>query len=163
MANTPATNNGNSDAALVPRNPAIDEVVARAQRTGHYVGGASFVMQALDAVTIEEATNIGTVLSGKEMTGQRLKFLGCSFLDSDPELDGDIPLFALCDVVPERGDGEVVKMSIGAGHVVGLMIRAHEMGWFPFDAELVPVPLGKGKTAINLQLAPRRVEALEEL
>lgn len=161
MTQVPATTNNGALETTPAMNPAIAEVVARAQRTGHYVGGASFVMQALDAATLEEATNIGTVLSGKEMTGQRIKFLGASFLDSDPELDGDIPLFALCDVVPEMGDGEVVKMSIGAGHVVGLMIRAHEMGWFPFDAELVAVPLGKGKTAINLQLAPRKVEAWE--
>lgn len=161
MTQTPATTNNGAVEVAPALSPEIAAIVGRAKETGHYVGGASFVMQALDAATLEEATNIGTVLSGKETTDQRIKFMGASFLDSDPELEGDLPLFALCDVVLEGGDGEMVKMSIGAGHVVGMMIRAHEMGWFPFDAELVSVPLGKGKNAINLRLAPRKVEAWE--
>jgi len=53
----------------------------------------------------------------------------------------------------------IEKMSCGAGHVVGVLIRAAEMGWFPFDAELVSVGLGAGRKAINLQLAPERVQA----
>lgn len=161
MTQVPAVPENGTVATTAPLSPEIAAIVGRAKATGQYVGGASFVMQALDAATLEEATDIGAVISGKEHVGERIQFRGVQFLDSDPELEGDIPLFALCDIVREAGDGVVEKMSIGAGHVLGLMIRACEMDWFPFDAELVPVPLGKGRTAINLKLAPRKVPAWE--
>lgn len=161
MANTPVPTNNGALETPAELSPEIAAIVHRAKATGHYVGGASFVMQALDAATLEEATDIGTVISAQEHTGERIKFLSASFLDSDPELKSDIPLFALCDVVREMGDGVVEKMSCGAGHVLGTMIRAVEMDWFPFDGELVSVSLGAGRSAINLKLAPRKVEAWE--
>lgn len=163
MSQVPATSSGNGDAALVPLDPQIQQIVDRAKRTGRYVGGASFVFQALDAATIEEATAIGAVISGREHVGERIKFLDVSFLDSDAKLESPIPVFALASVVREAGDGVVEKMSCGAGHVLGVLIRAAEQDWFPFDGELVSVPLGGGMAALNLQLAPRKVPALEEL
>ena len=33
-------------------------------------------------------------------------------------------------------------------------------GWFPFDAEFVSESLGKGRAAINLTLAPTRVDVI---
>lgn len=161
--NTPATTSNGAVELTAQLSPEVQMVVDRARRTGHYMGANAFLLNALSANTIEEATEIGEVIQGSEHLNERIRFVGVSYLDSDPELKSDIPIFALCDVVREMGDGVQEKMSIGAGHVLGVLLRADEQGWFPFDAELVSVGLGAGKKAINLQLAPRRVEALEEL
>lgn len=143
--------------------PEVQAIVDRVKATGRYVGANVFLMNALEADSLEAATEIGEVIQGQEHLNERIRFVDVTFLDSDPELGSDVPIFAVVDVVREMGDGVVEKMSIGAGHVVGVLIRACEMGWFPFDAELVSVGLGSGRKAINLQLAPRRVEPLGEL
>lgn len=137
-------------------------LIARVTATGRYSSINPFLVQALTADTIEEATAIGDVIQGGEHLNERIRYFGVTFLDSDPELDSDIPIFAVCDVVREMGDGAHERMSIGAGHVVGVLIRAAEQGWFPFDAELVAVGLGAGRKAINLQLAPTKVESTTE-
>lgn len=159
MSNTPAKRTDDDGNELVVRTQYEQAIIDRAAATGHYGGGNAFLMQALQANTIEEATEILGVISGKEHLNERIRYVGCQFVDSDPDLHSDIPIFAVCDVVREMGDGVVEKMSIGAGHVVGVLIRACELDWFPFDAELVSVDLGGGRKAINLQLAPTRVES----
>lgn len=115
-------------------------------------------MQALGADTLEAATEIGQVFPAANYVGGRLKFVNVSFMDSDPTLDSRIPIFALVDVVRDNGDGTVELMSCGAEHVLGVLIRACEMDWFPFDGILEEVDLGSGRKAINLTLAPGRVE-----
>lgn len=156
--NMPIPTNDPTAVQRAPLSPEIQDIVTRAKATGRYAGGAAFIMQALNAATLEEATEIGSVISGGEHLNERIRYLDVSFLDSDPELDSPVPLFAVATVVREMGDGVVEKMSIGAGHVLGVLIRACEQGWFPFDAELVSVPLGGGKKAINLQLSPTKVD-----
>lgn len=153
----------NEVATTAPTDQVVAEIVARAHATGRYVGGAAFIMQALDANTLEEATEIGEVINGGDHLNERIRFIDVQFLDSDPELEALVPLFALCKVVREMGGGTVEKLSIGAGHVLGVLIRACELDLFPFDGELVSVGLGAGRKAINLQLAPRKVAPLEEL
>lgn len=143
--------------------PFVAMVVKRAIGTGAYVGKGAFLAQALNAATLEEATNIGEVISGKEHRNERIRFMDVQFLESDPELDSTIPLFALATVVREMGDGVEEKLSCGADHVLGTLIAAKEKGWFPFDAEIVGVDLGPGRQALNLRLAPRKVDTLEEL
>lgn len=136
-------------------------VIERAKATGHYGGGLSFMLQALNAPTLEEATSIGEVLSARDdVLGERLRFIDVSFLGSDDELESEVPIFAVIDCVREM-TGERVKVSCGASHVVGVLIRACEMDWFPFDGELVSVGLGAGRKAINLNLAPQRVDQIE--
>jgi hypothetical protein len=157
MANEPVRRDEDGNAIIV-RTDYEQKIIDRAAHTGRYGGGNAFLMQALGANTIEEATEIGTVISGKEHLSERIRYTDVMFLDSDPDLHSDIPIFAVCTVVREMGDGVAEKMSIGAGHVVGVLIRAAELDWFPFDAELVSVDLGGGRKAINLQLAPTRVE-----
>jgi hypothetical protein len=137
----------------------VQAVIDRASATGRYSSVNAFLAQALNADTIEAATDIGEVIQGKEHLNERIKFLDVVFLDSDPELEGDIPIFAVCTVAREMEGGVIEKLSCGAGHVVGVLIRAAEMGWFPFDAQLVSVGLGAGRKAINLVLAPERVES----
>jgi hypothetical protein len=137
----------------------VAEATKRAIATGHYGSGDAFLMAALDASTIEEATTITEAISGKEHLNERIRYVDVTFLDGDPSLDSALPIFELCDVVREMGDGVAEKMSIGAAQPMGVLIRAAEQGWFPFDAELVSHDLGGGKKAINLQLAPQRVES----
>lgn len=158
MTQVPATqsNNGGEIAALSEDKR---QVIARAAATGRYSSVNAFLVQALNADSIEAATEIGEVIQGGEYLNERIRFMDVTFLDSDPELESDIPIFAVATVVREMGDGTQEKLSIGAGHVVGVLIRAAEMGWFPFDGELVSVGLGAGRKAINLQLAPTRVES----
>jgi len=147
-------------APVPPLDPTVVAILDRARATGHYAGGAVFLLQALGADTLEEATDIGTVLSARDnVLGERLRILGVTFLDSDPELESPLPLFAVIDCFREM-TGERVKVSCGAAHVLGVLIRACELDWFPFDAELVSVPLGKATAAINLQLAPQRVDQI---
>lgn len=163
LSSVPVPTNDPTAAAVAQLDPIVATITARIMATGRYVGGAAFLMQALNAATIEEATNIGSVIQGAEHLGERIRFFDVQFLDSDPELDAMVPYFAVCDVVREMGDGTHEKLSTGAGHVLGVLIAACEQGWFPFDGELVSAPIGAGKKAINLSLAPRRVEPLEEL
>jgi hypothetical protein len=153
-----------NDEVEVPRelDPITQAIVNRAVSTGHYGGGTAFLLQALSAETIEQATTIGTVLSAKDdVLGERLRIMDVTFIDSDPDLESPIPLFAVIDCVREMS-GERVKVSCGASHVLGVLIRACEMDWFPFDAELVSVGLGAGRKAINLNLAPTRVDTITE-
>ena len=138
--------------------PAAVEATQRAIATGRYGGGDAFLIQALNAATLEEATEIIAAISGKEHLNERIRFDGVTFLDSDPDLDSALPIFALCDVHREMGDGTAEKLSIGASQPMGVLIRAAESGWFPFDGELVSVDLGGGRKAINLQLSPTRVD-----
>lgn len=157
MSNSPAKWTDDDGNEVVVHTQYEQAIIDRANATGHYGGGNAFLLQALNADSLEEATEIGTVISGKEHLNERIRYVGCVFMDSDPDLHSDIPIFAVCDVVREMGDGVAEKMSIGAGHVIGVLIRACELDWFPFDAELVSVDLGGGRKAINLQLAPTRV------
>jgi hypothetical protein len=135
----------------------VQTVMQRAENTGRYVGGSGMIMQALGAATIEEATEIGAVYPAADFVGSRLKFIGVTFMDSDPTLEARIPLFALADVVRDNGDGTVEKLSCGAEHVLGVLIRACELEWFPFDGVIESVDLGSGRKALNLTLAPTKV------
>lgn len=157
MTSVPATTNNGTAGEVAALSADIQAVIDRVRATGRYSGVNAFLSQALKADTIEAATDIGEVIQGGEHLNERIKYLDVAFLDSDPELQADIPIFAVATVVREMGDGVVEKMSIGAGHALGVLIRAAEKGWFPFDAELVSVGLGAGKKAINLQLSPERV------
>lgn len=158
MTQVPATTGSNGEVAAL-YDPQIEQVLARVRATGRYGSGTVFLMQALNAATLEEATDIGSVIAAKEHLNERIRFIDVQFMDSDPDLDSPIPIFAVCTVAREMAGGEIEKLSCGAAHVVGVLIRAAEQGWFPFDAELVSVDLGKGMKAINLQLAPQQVES----
>jgi hypothetical protein len=140
----------------------VQKVIDRASATGRYSSVNVFMAQALNADSLEQATDIADVIPGSEHLNERIRFIDVAFLDSDPELESDIPIFAVCTVAREMNGGIIEKMSIGAGHVVGVLIRAAEMEWFPFDAELVSAGLGAGRKAINLQLAPERVKAEQD-
>lgn len=157
MTQVPATTTNNDPATSPTTDPMIDAVRARIVQTGKYVGASAILLQALNATTLEEATNIGTLLSGKDHTDTRMKFLGVQFADSDPKLESKLPWYAICDVVIDGGTGEVQRLGCGAEHVVGVLLRAAEMGWFPFDAYLEGKDLGGGMTALNLTIAPTRV------
>jgi hypothetical protein len=157
---TPTSGNAGEIAAL---SKDVQAVVDRASATGKYSSVNAFLAQALNADTIEQATEVGEVIQAADHLNERIRYMDVVFLDSDPELESDIPIFAVCTVVREMGDGVQEKMTCGAGHVVGVLIRAAEKGWFPFDAELVSVGLGAGRKAINLQLSPQRVETLKDL
>lgn len=137
----------------------IEQVGARIEATGCYVGGNAILLQALNATSLEEATNIGTLLSGKDHTGERIKFLSVQFADSDPELKSKLPWYAICDVVIDGGTGEVQRLGCGAEHAVGVLLRASELKLFPFDAYLEGKDLGGGMTALNMTLAPTRVDS----
>lgn len=151
-----------SDTAEVERvlDPVVVAIIDRVKATGRYGSAGVFLLKALDAQTIEEATDTGQVLGAKEnVLGERLRMTGVTFLDSDPELESTVPIFAVIDCFREL-DGTQVKVSCGAEQVLGVLIRACEMDWFPFDAELYSVSLGKAKNAINLRLAPQRVDQI---
>lgn len=154
-----------SDAVLdAPRelDPAIAAIIERARATGRYGSASVFLLKALDAMTLEEATDTGTVLGARDnVLGERLRMTDVTFLDSDPELESPVPIFAVIDCFREL-DGTQVKVSCGAEQVIGVLIRACEMDWFPFDAELYSVSLGKTRNAINLRLAPQRVDTIAE-
>lgn len=136
-------------------------IIDRARATGHYGGGPVFMLQALGADTLEAATEIGEVVSVRDnLLGERLHIIDVTFLDGDDELDAQVPIFAVIDCFREM-TGEQIKATCGAEHVVGVLIRACEMDWFPFDAEIVSVKLGSGKAALNLKLAPTRVDAID--
>lgn len=159
MTQVPATTTSSSMAETSTADPMVEAVRARIVATGAYVGGSAILLQALNATSLEEATNIGTLLSGKDHTDQRMKFLGVQFADSDPKLESKLPWYAICDVVFGGGTGEVHRLGCGAEHVVGVLLRAAELGWFPFDAYLEGKDLGGGMTALNLTLAPTRVDS----
>ena len=107
------------------------------------------------ADTIEEATKTGEMISGRDAVGVRFRWLGATFADS--ELDGTLPLFAICDVI-DPASGAVEKLTVGGARVTATLFRAAQMEWFPFEAALVSVDLGVGKAALNLELAPTKVE-----
>lgn len=159
MTQVPATTNNGALDTSTTADPMVEGVRARIIMTGCYVGGSAILLQALNATSLEEATNIGTILSGKDHTDQRMKFLGVQFADSDPKLESKLPWYAICDVVIDGGTGEVQRLGCGAEHVVGVLLRAAEMGWFPFDAYLEGKDLGGGMTALNLSIAPTRVDS----
>lgn len=158
MTQVPSTtSNGSGEVAALRAD--VQAVIDRAAATGRYSSINPFMTQALNADTIEEATEIGEVIQGGDHLNERIRYLDVMFLDSDPELESDVPIFAVCTVIREMGDGTRERMSIGAGHVVGVLMRAAEKDWFPFDAQLVSNGLGAGRKAINLVLAPERVES----
>lgn len=157
MPNKPVKTTDESPAEIAALSKNMQLVVDRATATGRYAGENPFLIQALNADSLAEATDIGAVIAGKDHLNERMRYVDVAFLDSDPELDSEVPIYAVCTVIREMGDGVAEKMSIGAAHVVGVLIRAAEMDWFPFDAELVTVPLSAGRKAINLQLAPTKV------
>src|SRR5690348_5565314 len=132
----------------------MDRVIA----TGRYSSVNPFLVQAMNADSLEAATRIEDVIQGKEHLNEVMTYLDVVFLDSDPTLESDLPIYAVCTVARPLEGGIVQKMSVGAGHVVGVLIRAAEMGWFPFDAELVSVKLDGTRKAINLQVAPRQAD-----
>lgn len=158
MSQTPATTSEPSAGEIAALSKDVQLVIERATATGRYSSVNPFLVQALNADTPEQATRIDEVIQGKEHLNEVIKFLDAVFLDSDPELESDIPIYAVCTVTREMNGGVVEKMSVGAGHVIGFLIRACEKDWFPFDAELVTVGLGAGRKAINLQLVAPRAE-----
>lgn len=120
-----------------------------------YVGDGGFLAQAMEADTLEEATATGELWSAQDEIGTVFHWLNAKFLDSD--LDGTLPFFAICDVV-NTDTGEKGQLSVGGARVVATLFRACESNWFPFDASLVTVDVGTGKTALNLVVAPTKVK-----
>lgn len=157
MTQVPATTSDPQLPATTLAGAITERVGQRIIATGRYVGGSAILLQALNAATLEEATNIGTLLSGKDHTGERIRFLDVQFADSDPALDSKLPWYAIADVVIEGRDGETERLGCGAEHVVGVLLRAAELDLFPFDAYLEGKDLGGGMQALNLSLAPTRV------
>lgn len=157
MTQVPAVPPNTTPTDIVAFDPFMDAFMARVRATGCYVGPNAILMQALGAASLEEATNLGLTLSGKDATGVRMRFLGVVFADSDEALDSRLPIYAQADVVRDGGPGEVEKLQCGAEHVVGVLVRACELDLFPFEAELEGVPLGGGQVALNLVLAPKFV------
>jgi len=161
MGKAVAKNATEQTPASVELDPVVAAIIARVRATGRYGSASVFLLKALDAQSIEEATDTGQVLGAKEnVLGERLRMTNVTFLDSDPELESTVPIFAVIDCFREM-TGEAVKVSCGAEQVLGVLIRACEMDWFPFDAELYSVSLGKARNAINLRLAPTRVDTIE--
>ncbi len=147
--NVPAKVNKGEIAAL---SRDVQLVIDRVAATGRYSSVNPFLVQALNADTIEAATRIDDVIQGGDHLNEVMTYLDVTFLDSDPELESDLPIYAVCTVGRPLEGGIVQKMSVGAGHVVGVLIRATEKDWFPFDAELTSVALGAGRKAINLNV-----------
>ena len=138
-----------------PKQTYMEWVAQQIRESPWYVGDGGFIAQAMNAETIEAATETGELWKGQAEVGRRFRFLTAVFADSD--LDGALPFFAICDVVAED-TGEVGKLSVGGGRVVSTMFRANQKTWFPFVASLAEVDLGSGKAALNLVLAPTKVE-----
>lgn len=132
----------------------VQAIGDRIVQTGKYAGASGFLGQALSAESLAEATATEDLLAADQHLGERFTFQGCVFADS--ELDGQLPFFAIIDVV-QHDTGAVTKMACGGTRVVATLLRATEMGWFPFDASIESVPLGNGKSALNLVLAPAKV------
>lgn len=137
------------------RDAFVAAVAQRIAASDFYVGTAGFIAQALLADTLEAATDTEDLWNAENHLGERLTFLGATFADSD--LPGTLPFYAVIDV-RDATTGDVAKMACGGDRVVATLFRACEMGWFPFDAYIVAIPLEKGKQAFNLQLAPKQVE-----
>lgn len=157
MTNTPASTAGNSLPEPTTDGPDMtytEWVTKEIQRSKWYVGAGAFIAQAMNAETIEEATETGDLISGRDSTGIRYRWLSAAFADS--ELDGALPLFAVCDVI-DPATGAVAKLSVGGARVTATLFRACQKEWFPFDASLESVDLGPGLAALNLVLAPTQV------
>lgn len=147
-----------AETAPVPPGPSsyTDRIIAAIRNSPVYVGDGGFLAQAMEADTIEDATATDELWRGRDEIGTVFHWLSAKFLDSDPDLDGTLPFFAICEVV-NTATGEKGAMSVGGARVVATLFRACEANWFPFDASLANVDLGSGKAALNLVVAPRKV------
>lgn len=135
----------------------VEQLSRRLMATGAYSPGNALMVQALSADTLEEAMQVGDVISGRDYPDMRIRFLSVLFTDSDPTLDARIPYYALLNVVLDDGTGETRRMAIGAEQPLGVFIRAVEQGWFPFEGKFEIVDLGQGKKAVNLVPVPVKV------
>jgi hypothetical protein len=159
MTNTPTTTNDTPPATTPPGEANISYtqwVTGTIKASKWYIGDGGFIAQAMQADTLEEATKTGAMISGRDRAGERFRFLNATFADSD--LEGIIPLFAVCDVI-DPVTGSVEKLSCGGGRVVATLFRACEKEWFPFEAVFQQVDMGDGKKALNLVLAPEQVRS----
>lgn len=161
MTQTPATTSSQTPAAPAVDGPDMtytEWVAGQIKRSKWYVGTGAFIAQAMQAETLEEATETGEILSGRDTAGTRYRWLGAQFADSD--LEGALPVFAICDVI-DPTSGAVAKLAVGGSRVVVTLFRACEKEWFPFDASLESVNLGAGLAALNLVLAPTQVKSTD--
>jgi hypothetical protein len=157
MSQTPVTSDPKAatvDPAGVPDLTYIEWVVQQIKESKWYVGDGGFVAQAMGAQTLEEATATGDLIPGREREGDVFRFSSATFADSD--LDGQLPFYAVCDVI-DPTTGQLAKWACGGARVVATLFRACQMDWFPFDASVISVDMGMGKRALNMVLAPTKV------
>jgi hypothetical protein len=147
---TPASN---GDGA--PKVTYMEWVAEQIRASPWYVGDGGFIAQAMNAETIEAATETGELWKGQDSTGTTYRWLSAVFADSD--LEGALPFFIIADVV-DTETGEVGKMTCGGARVIATMFRANQKAWFPFEASLVEVDLGGARAALNLVVAPKKVK-----
>ena len=157
MNDTPVPTTENGAASTPAVNPFVQHITDRIVATGCYVGSFGILGQALTADTLEAAMNMGEMIDAEAHMNERIRFVRCSFADSDPALGARVPYFAVCEVMLDDGTGALRKMSIGAEHVLGVLIRACEQDWFPFEGQLQSVRLDSVRTAINLVPVPAKV------
>jgi hypothetical protein len=158
MTNTPTTTTAQPPTTSPEASPDltyVEWVTKQIRDSKWYVGDGGFIAQAMMADTIEEATKTGAMISGRDHPGTRYRWLNATFADS--ELDGTLPLFAICDVI-DPATGAVEKLTVGGARVTATLFRACEKEWFPFEASLESVDMGAGRAALNLVLAPSKVE-----
>ena len=118
------------------------------------MGDGGFIAQAMHANSFAEATQTGEMISAEGRLGDRFRFLNAVFADSD--FEGQLPFFAICDVIDAK-TGEVAKLTCGGGRVVATLFKACKGEWFPLEASFAAVDLGSGKAALNLVPAPQKV------
>jgi hypothetical protein len=158
MAQTPIKSDSTAatvDTADTPDETYIQWVTRQIRESKWYVGDGGFVAQAMGAQTLEEATATGDLIPGREREGDVFRFSSATFADSD--LDGQLPFYAVCDVI-DPASGQLSKWACGGARVVATLFRAAQMDWFPFDASVISVEMGAGKRALNLVLAPTPVK-----
>jgi hypothetical protein len=159
MAQTPVTTDPKAaavDTAAAPDLTYMEWVTKQIRDSKWYVGDGGFVAQAMGAQTLEEATATGDLIPGRERVDDVFRFNSATFADSD--LDGQLPFYAVCDVI-DPASGQLSKWACGGARVVATLFRAAQMDWFPFDASIVEVEMGGGKRALNLVLAPTKVKS----
>lgn len=132
-----------------------ETVIDKIRNSPVYVGDGGFIAQAMEADTIEEATQTGELWRAQDYLGNVFVWQTARFADSD--LDGTLPFFAICDVV-NTSTGEKGQLSVGGARVIATLFRACEANWFPFDASLEEVQLSGAKAALNLVVAPAKVK-----
>lgn len=134
----------------------VENLTGQIKASPWYAGPSAFLLQAMTATSLEQATETGELVSARDNTGVRFRFIDATFCDSD--LEGQLPFYAICNAIGST-DGAACKVSVGGARVLAILFRACEMDWFPFDAEFESINLGSGMNALNLVLAPQQVQS----